>query len=176
MSISGISHSIDYGGRQWPFKIKPDATLRTKKSIQKAYFKPDNFYPFSLHITVSTTLCLKDSRLDFVLKLSTFIIDPIWCYPWRYRHNWLTVNEGNLWLLPPNIGTSADIEASSIEFWIFLNIYQMYAKRLIINLMLCCALENSYARKSIQTLQSVHFTSLLLLLLCLALLWSARCG
>ena len=89
--------------------------LRTKKSIQKAYFKPDNFYPFSLHITVSATLCLKDSRQDFLLKLSTFIIDPIWCYLWRYRHNWLTVNEGNLWLLPPNIGTSADIEASSID-------------------------------------------------------------
>ena len=50
-----------------------------------------------------------------MLKLSTFIIDPIWCYPWRYRHNWLTVNEGNLWLLPPNIGTSADIETSSID-------------------------------------------------------------
>ena len=32
--------------------------------------------------------------------------------------------------------------------WIFQNIYQMYAKRLIINLMLCCAFENSYARKS----------------------------
>ena len=31
---------------------------------------------------------------------------------------------------------------------IFLNIYQMYAKRLIINLMLCCASENSYVRKS----------------------------
>ena len=30
----------------------------------------------------------------------------------------------------------------------FLNIYQMYAKRLIINLMLCCAFDNSYAGKS----------------------------
>ena len=50
-----------------------------------------------------------------MLKLSTFIIDPIWCYLWRYGHNRLSVNEGNLWLLPPNIGTSADIEASSID-------------------------------------------------------------
>ena len=30
----------------------------------------------------------------------------------------------------------------------FLNIYQMYAKRLLINLMLCCAFENSYVGKS----------------------------
>ena len=44
---------------------------------------------------------------------------------------------------------------------------------LIINLMLCRAFENAYAGTS---LQSVHFTSFLLLLLCLALLWSARCG
>ena len=44
---------------------------------------------------------------------------------------------------------------------------------LIVNLMLCRAFENAYAGTS---LQSVYSTSFLLLLLCLALLWSARCG
>lgn len=67
-----------------------------------------------------------------MLKLSTFIlIDPIWCYLWRYRHNWLTVNEGNLWLLPPNIGTSADIEASSIDcnFQVYVTVTMFFLSR-----------------------------------------------
>ena len=64
-----------------------------------------------------------------------------------YHENGMLVNESKhqcLILSDTEYGFSFPVkEIFGMEI-----IYQMYAKRLIINLMLCCAFENSYAGKS----------------------------
>ena len=100
----------------------------------------------------------------------------------RYHENGMVVNESKrqcLILGDTGYGFSFPVKDTLEIFGMEIDNKLNFSKRisnvcktgLIINLMLCRALENAYAGTS---LQSVYSTSLLLL--CLALLWSARCG
>ena len=102
----------------------------------------------------------------------------------RYHENGMIVNESKhqcLILGDTEYGFSFPVKDTLEIFGMELDNKLNFSKRmsnvcktgLIINLMLCRAFENAYAGTS---LQSVYSTSFLLLLLCLALLWSARCG
>ena len=102
----------------------------------------------------------------------------------RYHENGMIVNESKcqcLILGDTEYGFSFPVKDTLEIFGMEIDNKLNFSKRisnvcktgLIINLMLCRAFENAYAGTS---LQSVYSTSFLLLLLCLALLWSARCG
>ena len=102
----------------------------------------------------------------------------------RYHENGMIVNESKhqcLILGDTEYGFSFPVKDTLEIFGMELDNKLNFSKRisnvcktgLIINLMLCRAFENAYAGTS---LQSVYSTSFLLLLLCLALWWSARCG